>query len=149
MSYHESVTEPWTAWLLVAGFAVALGVVVLPVDALAALAVIPISAAALTWALLRWRLKITVADGALSVGTARVPVALLAGVTILDEAGMRHARGPGLDARAFLALRPGVVTGARIELADPGDPTPYWLVSTRHPQELAYAVLDARDGGQG
>ncbi|HSV37187.1 MAG TPA: DUF3093 family protein, partial [Nocardioidaceae bacterium] len=26
---------------------------------------------------------------------------------------------------------------------DPDDPTPYWLVSTRHPRTLAAAVADA------
>jgi hypothetical protein len=32
---------------------------------------------------------------------------------------------------------PGVV---RVELRDPEDPTPYWIVSSRRPQELAKAL---------
>lgn len=49
-------------------------------------------------------------------------------------------RGVRLDARAWLLVRgwiPGVV---RVELADPEDPTPYWVVSSRRPDELAAAL---------
>ena len=59
--------------------------------------------------------------------------------------GDARERGVGLDARAWLLLRgwiPGVV---RVELDDPSDPTPYWLVSPRHPDALAAALDAARD----
>jgi hypothetical protein len=56
---------------------------------------------------------------------------------------MRQARGPGLDARAFLCLRGWVQTGARVRIDDPQDPTPYWLLSTRHPDRLAAALAAA------
>jgi hypothetical protein len=49
-------------------------------------------------------------------------------------------RGVRLDARAWLLLRgwiPGVV---RVEVDDPQDPTPYWLVSSRRPETLAQAL---------
>ena len=42
-------------------------------------------------------------------------------------------------------LRPYVKTAVRVELTDPADPTPYWLLSSRHPQALASA-LDAATG---
>jgi hypothetical protein len=29
-------------------------------------------------------------------------------------------------------------------LDDPDDPTPYWVVSTRHPEKLATAIVAAR-----
>lgn len=48
-----------------------------------------------------------------------------------------------LDARAWLCVRgwlPGLV---RVELNDPNDPTPYWLVSSRHPERLAAALNGA------
>jgi hypothetical protein len=49
-------------------------------------------------------------------------------------------RGVDLDARAFLKIRPWVKPVVRIELDDDNDPTPYWLVSTRRPKELAAAL---------
>ncbi|HWJ84512.1 MAG TPA: DUF3093 family protein, partial [Cellulomonas sp.] len=30
--------------------------------------------------------------------------------------------------------------GVRIELVDPADPTPYWIVTSRRPDELAAAL---------
>jgi hypothetical protein len=30
-------------------------------------------------------------------------------------------------------------------LNDPADPTPYWVISSRHPTRLAAALLAARD----
>jgi hypothetical protein len=30
--------------------------------------------------------------------------------------------------------------GVRVDVADPDDPTPYWLVSSRHPDKLAEAL---------
>ena len=49
-------------------------------------------------------------------------------------------RGTRLDARAWLLLRGWLDPVTKIELRDPDDPTPYWLLSTRHPDELAAAV---------
>jgi hypothetical protein len=35
-----------------------------------------------------------------------------------------------------------------VDITDPADPTPYWLVSTRHPDQLADAVTTlTRSGG--
>jgi hypothetical protein len=76
-------------------------------------------------------------------GTAHVPVTLVGTVDVLDAEGMRHAHGPGLDARAYLCLRGWVHSGVRIHLVDPEDPTPYWLVSSRRPQAFADAVAAA------
>ena len=44
------------------------------------------------------------------------------------------------DARAYLLLRPYLKRAVRVEIADPADPTPYWLVATRHPETLAAAL---------
>ena len=46
-----------------------------------------------------------------------------------------------LDARAYLCIRGWIPTGIRVAVADPQDPTPYWLVSTRRPEELLTAFL--------
>lgn len=45
-----------------------------------------------------------------------------------------------LDARAWLCVRGWVPGLVRIPLNDPNDPTPYWLVSSRHPEQLAAAL---------
>ena len=64
-------------------------------------------------------------------------------------------RGPSsaraLDARAHVCLRAWARTAVRVEVVDPADPTPYWLVSTRHPARLAAAIgrRAHRPGGPG
>ena len=46
-------------------------------------------------------------------------------------------RGPHLDTRAFTKFQIGVKSLVKIELDDPQDPTPYWLIATRNPEVLA------------
>ncbi len=48
--------------------------------------------------------------------------------------------GPGADARAFLVIRPYLKRAVRVPVTDPADPTPYWLVGSRHPDALAEAL---------
>ncbi len=86
---------------------------------------------------------VEVADGELRAGRAHVPASLLGQVTTLDADAMRVQLGPRLDARAYVCLRAWARTGVHVVLEDPQDPTPYWLVSTRHPQRLADAVRAA------
>jgi hypothetical protein len=49
------------------------------------------------------------------------------------------------DARAYLLLRPYLKRAVRIEITDPADPAPYWLLSTRRPDQLA-GVLTGLNG---
>lgn len=87
---------------------------------------------------------VEVSDGELRAGRAHVPVALLRDPTPITTADdMRAELGPRLDARAFVCLRAWARTGVRATLVDPADPTPYWLVSTRRPAELAAALRSA------
>lgn len=86
---------------------------------------------------------IVVADGMLRAGSARIPLSLVGATTVARGDDARLARGQQLDARAHLVLRPDVAPVVRIEVTDPDDPAPYWLVSTRRPEELAAAIADA------
>lgn len=86
---------------------------------------------------------IVVGNGMLHAGAARVPVSLLGDTTVSRGDDARLARGVELDARAFLVLRPDVDPVLRITLLDPEDPAPYWLVSTRRPDQLAAAIAEA------
>ena len=91
---------------------------------------------------------VSVVEGVFTAGRARIPVHLLAAPEPLDAAGTRRWAGVDADARAYLLLRPYVPTSVRVRVADPADPAPYWLVSTRHPGTLA-AELAAATGVSG
>ncbi|MEZ0493610.1 DUF3093 domain-containing protein [Kineococcus sp. TBRC 1896] len=79
-------------------------------------------------------------DREFRVGRATLPLSVVSGVDVVTRQERRDALGPGLDARAHLAIRSWVGPAVRIHLDDPGDPTPYWVVSTRRPQRLASEI---------
>jgi hypothetical protein len=80
--------------------------------------------------------RVSVGDGVLSAGRARIPVADVGAAEALDPEAARLLAGRDADARAYLLLRPYLRRAVRVEVTDPADPTPYWLVSTRHPRTL-------------
>src|SRR4051812_11756727 len=88
--------------------------------------------------------RVEVRDGVLYAGPAHISLHLLGAAQPLDAEQTRRVHGVDADARAFLCTRPYVKRAVQVEVIDPEDRTPYWLISTRHPQRLA-AVL----GGAG
>jgi hypothetical protein len=88
---------------------------------------------------------VSVRDGWFRAGRARIEAEHLGAVAALDAEETRRVAGPEADARAFLLLRPYLKRAVRVEITDPADPTPYWLVSSRRPDELARAVRALTD----
>lgn len=80
-------------------------------------------------------------------GRAVLPAEHVGTVTPLDPAATRHLLGPGADARAWLCVRPYVDTAVRIDVADPADRVPYWVVSTRDPSAVARSLGPAVNRG--
>src|SRR5690349_1676368 len=127
--------------MLVATFWLALVVAVPPVAAFSIIAAI---AALVVAGFLKYgALAVRVADGELRAGRAHLPLQYVGAVTPLDKEQTRLLAGRDANARAYLAMRPYVKRAVRIDVADAADPTPYWLVSTRKPKQLA-AALDGR-----
>jgi hypothetical protein len=87
--------------------------------------------------------RISVADGVLRAGRAQITTAHLGAVTSLGPEAMRLQAGREADARAYLLLRPYLKRGVRVDIEDPSDPAPYWLISSRHPDRLATALVAA------
>lgn len=81
--------------------------------------------------------RIVVADGELRAGRAHIARAHLGAARSLDAEQTRRVAGVEADARAYLLLRPYLKRAVQVEITDPADPAPYWLVSTRRPDELA------------
>ena len=88
---------------------------------------------------------VSVSDGHLSAGRARIPLSMLGSVEVLDDSGLRAAIGPGMDARSHLVIRGYIHRGVRIEITDPADPTPFWIITSRKPRSLQAAILAGRD----
>lgn len=88
--------------------------------------------------------RVRVADGTLTAGGSSLPLRYAGRVTALDAAATRAVMGPATDPDAYVVTRPWVHTAVRVQVVDPQDDTPYWLLGTRHPQELAAALERAR-----
>lgn len=84
--------------------------------------------------------SISVANGTLEAGRARIPVELLGEPELLDRDELRRALGPGLDARAHLVVRGWIREGIRVPNLDERDPAPYWIITSRRPEVLAAAI---------
>jgi hypothetical protein len=84
--------------------------------------------------------RLTVRDGFFRAGRAGIAAEHLGAATALDPESTRRIAGVEADARAYLLLRPYLKRAVRVEITDPADPAPYWLVGTRHPDELARAL---------
>ena len=140
--YDERLGVPLRWWvqgtMLVATFWLAV-VVALP---LAAAWVVSGVAMAVLVGLLLWvgSARLTVRDGAFRAGRAVIEGRHLGTATALDPESTRRISGVEADARAYLLLRPYLKRAVKVEITDPADPAPYWLVSTRHPDLLASAL---------
>lgn len=144
VAHDERLSPSPATWLLVPG-ATALGfVLLLPVALPAAIVGALVLGAGTAAGLVAASTPVRVADGELRAGPARIPVDRLGEAAVLDEADWREAMGTGYDPRAHVVSRGWVHTGVRVPVRDQEDPTPFWLVATRHPARLAAAIEGAR-----
>jgi len=81
-------------------------------------------------------------DGELWVGEAHLPLEFAGETQIIPANLKRKVLGPAFDPAAFALHRSWVGPMVWIHVTDENDPTPYWLISTRHPEQLVVA-LDA------
>lgn len=143
--YRERLTPSPAVWVATLPIAASSGLVVLTLlGGLWAALVAVVAMVAAVAVLLRGSAVIAVGDGVLRADPAHIPVHLLGAVRELDAEQKRLLRGPRSDARAFWCQRGWLRTGVAIEIADPGDPAPYWLLSSRHPDRLAAAIRSAK-----
>jgi hypothetical protein len=139
-AFAERLWPSPAGWVAVPALAAMLGIVLLPLSPVAAAVGAALALVAAALAAARLATRVRVEGGELHAGDAHVPLALLQAPRALDADETRHELGPGLDARAHVCLRGWVRTAVRVELDDPADPTPYWVVSTRRPADLVAAL---------
>jgi len=168
--YHERLWVPVSWWLL--GLVVMVILAAELAAGFGALLVATIYAVLLGGGaamLLSWsRPRVEVTGDGLIAGRARLPLAAAGAVTALDRAQTRAILGPRADPAAFILTRPYLRQAVYVEVTGPASGTvrrwrlrwrrwrprlevteralsaPYWLVTTRHPAELAAAINSAR-----
>jgi len=92
------------------------------------------------WAAVTTPLHITLDSEQLCVGSARIERRFITIATALTSHEMALTRGRNANPRCWMAIRFWVSPGVKIEISDPLDPTPYWLVSAKRASALAEAL---------
>ena len=94
-------------------------------------------------ALLWWigRLRVRFDGAELYVDDAHLPVRHVAAAEPLRGTAKRAALGPDLAPLAFVVHRPWIGGAVKVVLDDPADPTPYWIISSRCPEQLAASLV--------
>ncbi|MFE1645102.1 DUF3093 domain-containing protein [Microbacterium sp. P01] len=83
---------------------------------------------------------VEIRNGWLYAGRAHIEVRHLGGTEVFRGDEARAARGVGLHPRSWHVIRGGIDGIAVIEVTDPDDPCPSWVISSRTPDRLAAAV---------
>jgi hypothetical protein len=145
--YRERLSP--SLWVLVAAALCGpmAALVFAPIDTTAALVVGGLVGLGFVALLVAGSPVVEVGGGMLRAGRARIDVAHLGPARVLVGEQARHARGAGLDPRAWHVIRGGIDGVAVIPLHDPDDPAPEWVVSSRTPDRLAAALTRAGRGG--
>ena len=149
LRYRERLWVPWWWWPLGFGLAaliaaeVNMGVRSLP-DWLPYAVLCTAAAGVLLW-LGRTEVRVTGAgspggDVELWSGQAHLPVTAIARTAERPASAKSAALGRQLDPAAFVQHRAWVGPMVLVVLDDPEDPTPYWLISTRHPERVLAAL---------
>lgn len=139
--YRERLVPPPSWFIGTAVFAVVCGWVIVVVTTPTAALITGLIVLVACWAALaRISTQIHVTDDRLVVGRATLPLRFAKDPRALDAESMRWVLGPGADARSWLVTRPYLRAGVIVEIADVDDPTPSWVLSSRHPDQLAEAI---------
>ena len=136
--YRETLRTPWWWYLVAIGVAAILAaefhIAGLRVtDWLPFVLLIPFAVVIIWW---MGRTTVEVSGGELRVRGAHLPLRYVSGAVALDQRTLRRVVGREGDPAAFVSIRPWIGPGVQVWVDDADDPTPYWLVSSRHPDRL-------------
>lgn len=129
----------WPLWLLLLALTFDLSIILAIWASLGDLSVLIttlILAIFTTYLYLASSLTLKLDENKLSVGRANIDIKYLKDAKVLSRQDMLFYRGAGIDPRAYLAIRFWIKGGLKIEIDDPRDPTPYWLISSKQSEEF-------------
>ncbi|WP_162448606.1 DUF3093 domain-containing protein [Phytoactinopolyspora mesophila] len=145
--YHERLFAPLSWWLLLLGLVFSVWLIYQ--HAYGPRVSVPAGAGLLLLGgfvlVMYGRPRIAVESGALIAGSARLPLSAVGSVETFHGDAARAARGRDLSPAAYWIVRGYITPVIRIEVVDAQDPTPYWLLSSRRPDELKAVIGAARE----
>lgn len=138
----ERLAVPLGWWLLGTGFVLSLGIAVLAfLGPWWGIGVTVVAESLVAAVLVGYgSTRIVVDDAGVRVGRATIDYAYVREVRALDADRTLERLRTRADPRAYLVVRPYVRTSLELTLADPADPHPYWLISSRDAERLVRRI---------
>lgn len=140
MTYRETLRPPTIAIVVIALLAASFGLIVVPLSLGLAAAIALVLAGIVVIIALASSPRIECEGTQLRAGPAQIDAQFFGEIYPLDREATRAEFGSDADLRAWSLHRSYARGSVRIEIIDPRDPTPFWIVCTNRPEELA-AVL--------
>ncbi|GAA1050740.1 DUF3093 domain-containing protein [Arthrobacter russicus] len=144
--YSEKLWPALWIWVVAAGIAVAGILILAPISIVAGYTAAVVIFALEALFLLMSTPRIEVDGQTLTVGRATIDRAFIGKVEGFNRDDAVAQRGTQLNGLAYLCIRGWIGPVVRIEVTDESDPTPYWLTSTRRPEQLVAALTTSRIG---
>ena len=146
--YSERQWVPWYFWFM-AAFVVAITTATVSLNRTIWWVIIPavVLSAIAIWVMVSWSgtvLRVEKdADGTrwLMVKDAQLPHDVVQRSMVVPKSARRNALGPQFDPAAFLVTHGWIDEHVMLVLDDPDDPTPYWLIAAKKPQQVLDAFL--------
>jgi hypothetical protein len=136
--YRERLRVPWWWWPPGLGLA---GLIALEVNQGVPALPTWVAAVVLLWF---GKTEVSVVGGTgeaeLWAGAAHLPVSVISRSAEVPKSAKSAALGRQLDPAAYVVHRAWIGPMVLLVLDDPDDPTPYWLVSCRHPDRVLSAL---------
>jgi len=138
--YREKLWPNVWIWIIAAGVAGAGILMFAPISAAAGFTAAAVLFVIMAVLLILSTPAIVVTDESLTVGRASIERRFVGAVEGFRGAEATAERGVRLNALAYLCIRGWIDPVVKIGITDASDQTPYWLTSTRHPDELTAAL---------
>jgi hypothetical protein len=138
--HQELVVPKWSSFLPVLGVFPSLWLTFLPINEPAGLWSGIAATVLIVLAMFAKSARIVVSEDYLRVANATIERKHISRVEVVGKQEAFAARGRELDPRAWIHFQGSVPTLLRVDINDPADPTPYWLFSTRKPEEIKRAL---------
>jgi hypothetical protein len=138
--YNEKLWPNFWMWLVSAGLSGAGILVFAPISIAAGFTAAVVLFVIIAVLLVVSTPVITVTGSTLRVGRATIERSFIGTASAFRGTDATAERGTRLNGLAFLCIRGWIDPVVRIEITDPSDRTPYWLTSTRHPDQLLAAL---------
>lgn len=138
--YVEKLWPAW--WIWVSGVIIggSFSTIFFPIGVAYGMVALVIGIGVCAAALVAVTPRIEVTDEWLKVGRAQIERGYIGHIVAHRGGAAREQLGPGFDARSFQCIRGWIDPVITAQVTDERDSTPYWLFSTRRPEQLLAAL---------